>query len=651
MKRQALSRREMLIGGAMSPLWLANAQAPPERGQLSSNWPFEKLGPALLPREQWRPFPPAADRAAWEKLPATEREEWIRAAEAHLGAAWPPLPATVFLEFQRTGNRTGYQRIRDQRRHRLEELVLGECAEGKGRFMDEIVNGVWATCEETFWGVPAHLGAQRAGVGLPDVSEPVVDLFAAETASLLAWTDYLLGPRLEEVSPLLRPRIHAEIDRRILTPCLHREAFGWMGFHSDRPVNNWNPWINSNWLTATLLLEPNPRRRTASVHKILRSVDRFLDGYHEDGGCDEGPSYWTRAGGSLFDCLELLYSASEGRIDFYRLPLIGEIGRYVWRAHIFEDWFVNFADAPARVRLPGDLVFRYGRRIGDAPLQMLGAWAGRSGGGREGSIGRTLHAIFNRETLRQAPAGQPLARDAWMPGIQVMTARVREGSAEGLYLAAQGGHNAESHNHNDVGNFIVYANGQPALIDVGVETYTAKTFGPNRYDIWTMQSAYHNLPTIGGVMQAPGRHAEARNVWYRADTEAAEFRLDIAGAYPPEAGLRSWLRTLRLDRKRNEILLREQFTLERTPKEITLTFMTPCPPRIETGRVLLSGGFPKDTRVTLSFPAQTFQASAEEIPLEDEALRRSWGAKLYRVLLRAARPPLQGEWTLRLVQS
>jgi hypothetical protein len=459
MKRQALSRREMLIGGAMSPLWLANAQAPPERGQLSSNWPFEKLGPALLPREQWRPFPPAADRAAWEKLPATEREEWIRAAEAHLGAAWPPLPATVFLEFQRTGNRTGYQRIRDQRRHRLEELVLGECAEGKGRFMDEIVNGVWATCEETFWGVPAHLGAQRAGVGLPDVSEPVVDLFAAETASLLAWTDYLLGPRLEEVSPLLRPRIHAEIDRRILTPCLHREAFGWMGFHSDRPVNNWNPWINSNWLTATLLLEPNPRRRTASVHKILRSVDRFLDGYHEDGGCDEGPSYWTRAGGSLFDCLELLYSASEGRIDFYRLPLIGEIGRYVWRAHIFEDWFVNFADAPARVRLPGDLVFRYGRRIGDAPLQMLGAWAGRSGGGREGSIGRTLHAIFNRETLRQAPAGQPLARDAWMPGIQVMTARVREGSAEGLYLAAQGGHNAESHNHNDVGNFIVYANG------------------------------------------------------------------------------------------------------------------------------------------------------------------------------------------------
>ena len=77
-----------------------------------------------------------------------------------------------------------------------------------------------------------------------------------------------------------------------------------------------------------------------------------------------------------------------------------------------------------------------------------------------------------------------------------MAARSKDGSAEGLYLAAQGGHNAESHNHNDVGNFIVYADGQPAIIDVGVETYTAKTFSSQRYEIWTMQSAYHNLPSI-----------------------------------------------------------------------------------------------------------------------------------------------------------
>ena len=79
---------------------------------------------------------------------------------------------------------------------------------------------------------------------------------------------------------------------------------------------------------------------------------------------------------------------------------------------------------------------------------------------------------------------------------------MREGSAEGLCLAAQGGTNGQSHNHNDVGNFVVYADGLPAIIDVGVETYTAKTFSSPRYGIWTMQSAYHNCPTIDGVMPA-----------------------------------------------------------------------------------------------------------------------------------------------------
>src|SRR5213078_4852329 len=180
---------------------------------------------------------------------------------------WDSLPATLALEFKRTGNRSRYEAVRDRRRKRLQDLVIGEGIEGKGRFIDEIANGAWLTCEETFWGVPAHLGAQKAGTGLPDVTEPIVDLFAAETGALLAWTDYLLGDRLDEVSPLIRKRMRAEVDRRVLTPALQRDDFWWMGFGERKNINNWNPWINSNWLAAVLLLESDPRRRTASVYK------------------------------------------------------------------------------------------------------------------------------------------------------------------------------------------------------------------------------------------------------------------------------------------------------------------------------------------------------------------------------------------------
>ena len=70
-----------------------------------------------------------------------------------------------------------------------------------------------------------------------------------------------------------------------------------------------------------------------------------------------------------------------------------------------------------------------------------------------------------------------------------------------LCLAVKAGDNADSHNHNDTGSFTVYKNGLPLIIDVGVESYTQKTFSPRRYEIWTMQSAYHNLPTINDIMQ------------------------------------------------------------------------------------------------------------------------------------------------------
>ena len=118
-------------------------------------------------------------------------------AEADQKAGWKALLATKFLEFKRNGNRSHFESDSFGRRAMLQHLVLAECLEGKGRFVDDIVNGIWLVCEETFWGAPAHLGAQKAGVGLPDVSEPIIELFSAETAQMLAWTSYLLAPQLD----------------------------------------------------------------------------------------------------------------------------------------------------------------------------------------------------------------------------------------------------------------------------------------------------------------------------------------------------------------------------------------------------------------------------------------------------------------------
>lgn len=70
----------------------------------------------------------------------------------------------------------------------------------------------------------------------------------------------------------------------------------------------------------------------------------------------------------------MLYSATGGGIDLYEVPLIREIGRYIYRAHIHDDYFINFADASARLEASGDLVFRYGRRIGDEGATSSSTW-------------------------------------------------------------------------------------------------------------------------------------------------------------------------------------------------------------------------------------------------------------------------------------
>jgi hypothetical protein len=652
---------------------------------LSENYPPEKLKLIIAPASDWPPYPKASERKAWLALPENVRAAHIRQAEKHLGCEWETPKASVFLEYVRNGNRTNFQAISFARRTKLAELVLGECCEGQGRFLDDILNGIWTISEETYWGVPAHVGAQKRGSGLPDVTEPTVDLFAAETGMLLAWTDYLLGPELDRVSPLIRERIRHEVDRRIISVNLERDDFWWMGF-SARTVNNWNPWICSNWLACVLILETDEARRIESIHKILRCLDQFLNPYPRDGGCDEGPGYWNRAGASLYDCLELLKSASGGKIDFFGVPLVKDIGRYIYRVHIGGPYFINFADAAAKAAPDPGVVYRYGKEISDETMIEFGAFlAARQNVGEDyvrgqfGWLGRVLATLFQLIELRSVEPREPLLGDFWLPDLEVMGARSTVGFVEGFYVAAKGGHNAESHNHNDVGNCIVYCDGLPVLIDVGVETYTAKTFSNSRYEIWTMQSAYHNLPTINGLMQKDGREFSASDINYRADKNTVFFGLDISRAYPPEAAVKSWRRDIVFERGK-EVAIRDRYVLKEAKKELELSLMSWRRPTLEAeGKIRLDlpegaktsgdnsieGGTEADSPPQATKPAggiskkslyinydkAKFRAAIEPIELEDGQLRASWGKQIYRILLTAKKRPLTDNFVIRLVQK
>jgi len=633
-----------------------------ERNLLTSRFDSVSVAEALPVVSEWKPYPTIDDRAAWSGVSDIVRSAHIAQAEALVGTDWPQLPATVFLEFVRTGKRSNYQALSFSRRERLAKLVLGEVMEDEGRFLDDIANGIWSISEETYWGVPAHLDIQSAGFGLPDVDEPTVDLFAAETAGLMAWTLYLLGDRLDLVSTLIRPRIRSELKRRVLDPNLERDDFWWMAFEPS-VINNWTPWVNSNWLTVVLLAESDPDRRRAAVYKIMRSVDVFINSYPDDGGCDEGPVYWTRAGGSLFEVLEMLRSATDGLVDIYDEPLIRDMGRYILRGYVGNGYFINFADAPPKASIDPAIVFGFGERLEDQGMIHFGSYLAQASQlgegaipGRFGYLGRQLLTLFSLEAMAATDPAVPLLRDVWLPDTQVMTARAVAGTTDGLFLAAKAGHNEENHNHNDVGNFIIYADGEPLLIDLGPATYTAKTFSDDRFEIWNLQSGFHNVPTVNGVMQPFGSEFRAEEISYKADDDKASLSMDLTSAYTPGAQVREWNRRITLHRSPesiSKIEITDDFALTGWDEPTTLNLMTADSVTIDrAGAIyLLTKSNPFTPRATITFDPDQLTAHLEVIKLQDTKLRNTWGNTVTRIVLTTRDGRLADTVTVSIEQS
>jgi len=593
---------------------------------------FSKLG-----------FPEYNDRNFWNSLPSDLSEEYISNAEEYLDYDWPVVKATDYLEIIRSGDRR--QEVYAAPRAALTALVMGELAEGQGRFVDQIVNGVWYYSEQTWWGWSAHIGIQKAPHGLPDAEEPVIDLGVGEITNILSWTWFLFKDTFDEIHPLIAKRLKDEIMKKAVIPYYERDDFWWMGFDGSRSVNNWNPWTNHNMLTAILILEDNQQQKIQGVMKVVRSLDVFVNGYPADGGCDEGPSYWSRAGASLFQCLDLLNRATVGKFDVFDTQLIQRMGTYIYKAYIDYPYFINFADADATTGSSPQIIYSYGKAIGDETMQKFGAflakkqdWGKKTPGGK---VDEQIMQLIYLDEINSSPAENALISDFWLPDTEVAGARDKAGSSSGFFFAAKGGHNAESHNHNDLGNFVLYFNGKPCLIDIGRETYTAKTFSGRRYEIWTMQSQYHNLPKINGVDQRQGREYRAANTTFSTNAKKAIFSTDISGAYTDEAAVEEWVRTCQLDRGKR-FIVSDEYRLEQVKNvPTTINFITCCKvSEKEPGILELQGD---EFALHMKFDTRKVTPVIEFIKVTDKGLRRYWPDGITRIVFTLLNPGTKGK--------
>ncbi|TDW24513.1 heparinase II/III domain-containing protein [Kribbella kalugense] len=569
---------------------------------------------------------------AWDGVPASDRTAILEDAEEQLATPWPVLLASDYARFHRDGDRDSYETPYFARRRRIVIGALAALLTGEQRWVADVVDGVWLVCDEANWAVPAHASSAHArSEALPRPGDRDLDLFCAETGSLLAWVDALLGPALD---PSTRVRIATEVDRRVLTPFLEIRDWHWLtGF-----TNNWNPWIHSNVTACALLLEPDPARRAKIVSLVVDGLDVFLDSYPDDGGCDEGASYWTRAGGAVGDALALLYDASAGELDGFGHPKLRAITSYLPAMHIDGRWYVNFADCPAQLDDPSVAYPLY--RLGvhtDEPSARQHARAIRR---RDDPLVPRIPSMFRMvgmllEQGLRADEEPVQVQDTWLPDTEVLVAR-----SDRLLVALKGGHNAESHNHNDVGSFIVAVDGVPRVVDLGVGTYTKQTFSADRYQIFTMQSDYHNLPKINGQSQLAGREYHATDMSAELGDAQASCQVDLAAAYP--ADIRSWRRGLILNRTSELLEVTDSWELQDTPQSLVWHLIINGPVTAGNGTVEVDG-------LTISYDG--LELTVEPLPLSDPRLLAIWGNHLTRLVLSAQTPTPTGTTTMTFAPS
>ena len=194
--------------------------------------------------------------------------------------------------------------------------------------------------------------------------------------------------------------------------------------------------------------------------------------------------------------------------------------------------------------------------------------------------------------------------------------------AKGLCLAVKAGGNGDSHNHNDTGSFTLYKNGLPCVIDVGVGTYTEKTFSPRRYEIWTMQSAWHNLPTFGPHTQKDGAEYKARDVRYVTDETGCSISMELAGAWPVESGVKSYVRSVRFNKSAKTVVVGDQYDGEHPPVMSLMTSLEPLVSErgITIGSLARIDVDPPDAAITV-----------EAVDLTDPKLTAAWSSRIYRV--------------------
>ena len=528
----------------------------------------------LLPRSDFRFF----RELETFKIPEEKMPDIMSRAENYLKEEIKPIPLSLFRDKSLTGNRSRYESVHHHRRDMVIYMTMAEVMEGKGRFVEKILDVVWAIMEESSWVIPAHMANSLTlpNSGVPEIIDeramPGLDLYSANCCATLAIAKYFLGDKFDEISPIIGKKIDHLIYLRGLRPFLSGE-YWWM----NSPCN-WVTNVTNSILVATAVTVEDMDFREQLVNRAMSLLDRFTSNNPEDGCCAEGPGYWGGAAGSLFDSLELLDDMSAGKISVWHEPIVRNLCEFITAVNIDGDYYVNFEDCSPVFHANGDMIYRMGVKLDSPSLREFG---------QANAVGRLAPYYFFGTAYRALKDSvTPVVSDApkvtgklatWLFGHKIAVFREFSDTSRGFFLGIKGGDNSEPGNHNDVGCVVIAKDGVPVVVDPGIGSYNNNYFNrTERYMRWFTNASYHSCPTVNGIDQTDGGRYASKNE--NISPQDRHISMDIGGAYPEEAGIVSIIRDAKLES--GKITVADSVTLK-DEGDITFNFTCRYEPKLK----------------------------------------------------------------------
>jgi hypothetical protein len=554
----------------------------PNTNLIHGEWTQESLR-ELLVRHPARPLLPPLGGQAWReaaKRPLVrELIAPLRAlADAECDEPLPVLTDELYADFKKTGIRLTFERVYFERRRRLawvaiSLLVAEDSDPARSRLAASLVSKFQDIFEEVSWALPAHVNWHNDD---NSGKEPMrIDLFCAETANLMAEILDVFGEVIpEELQVRVRERLQKAIFENYLSTDFH-----WM-----RITNNWNAVCHQGVVGAALSQVDDPDQLAAILFRMRAHLPHFLEGFEADGGCSEGPGYWDYGFGWFAMLNEQLEKRTDGELSLFDGDeLVKAIALYGPRMSLSNGMLVNFSDGSASTGLDPALLSYLGKRLDEETCRVAAEENFlRLQRNRISNTWNRSDFLHLARWVLASPAvvseGSVASVDCFLPDLEVLVARGVDASGHMWEFAAKGGHNAEHHNHNDCGSFLLNIDGQRRLIEIGSPEYVHDFFQPERrYQYLAARSLGHSVPLVNGCEQSAGAEFAAKVQSASCGSDLVEFTVDLTNCYPAEALCRKLLRTFRFEKSAGVLAIVDEYELDEPGEfeSILITFEKP----------------------------------------------------------------------------